>query len=159
MSKFRSCPQNTANYTKSLHTQSSTAVLRNCSGFIYWCESGKKVFQFAAGFDCERHRMPFSWVKSVGWLVKVSAYMRVNRDKNTKTVLVLANQAEANGAAQLFVLGEGPFRVRRRGETRRVKRRLGIGQDAVLGRVPRRRFKSRTARLPRRRFRGRAGRR
>ena len=40
-----------------------------------------------------------------------------------------------------------------------LRRRLGIGQDAVLGPRPRRRFKSRNARLPRRRFRGRAGRR
>ena len=65
--------------------------------------------------------MPFSWIKAVGWLIEVSAHMLVNRDKNTKTVLVLANQAEANGAAKLFVLGEGPFRVRRRGENRRVE--------------------------------------
>ena len=40
-----------------------------------------------------------------------------------------------------------------------LKRRLGIGQDAVLGPRPRRRFKSRNARLPRRRVCGRAGRR
>ena len=41
--------------------------------------------------------------------------------QGNKTVLVLDGQAEANGTARLFVLGEGPFRVRRRGETRRVE--------------------------------------
>ena len=46
-----------------------------------------------------------------------------------------------------------------RAKPRGLKRRLGIGQDAVLGPRPRRRFKSRNARLPRRRVHGRAGRR
>ena len=32
-----------------------------------------------------------------------------------------SSHAEVNGVAKLFVLGGGPFRVRRRGETRRVE--------------------------------------
>ena len=109
------------NYTKTPRLRSSTAVLRNCSGFIYWCESGKKMFQFAAGFDCERHRMPFSRVKSVCWFVEVPAHMRVDCDKNTKIVLVLDGQSEANVAAKLFVSREDEVCVRRRGETRRAE--------------------------------------
>ena len=47
--------------------------------------------------------------------------------KNPKTVLVLDGQAEANVAARFFVSREDEVRVRRRGEARRVKRRLGGG--------------------------------
>ena len=41
--------------------------------------------------------------------------------KNTKTVLVLDGQAEANVAAKFFVSREDEVRVRRRGKTRRVE--------------------------------------
>ena len=51
----------------------------------------------------------------------MSAYMRVNRDKNTKTVLFLRNQKQSNEGAKLFVFREDEVRVRRRGETRRVE--------------------------------------
>jgi len=101
------------------------------------------------------HKDCYSFAKS-----KASQCSMANmRYKTTRSFFSYGTNSKPKEERDCSCLVKTSFRVRRRGEAAGSKRRLGIGQDAVLGPRPRRRFKSRNARLPRRRVRGSAGRR